>query len=231
MAALTRRDSKSNITGHGWDYIRKQREHASKARAVEEAMGYKRRFSYAEAMKQAALAHAVTGFTAGEVKPHLSQFMDPSHTFVWIPDGTDAWLPARVLDGDPLDLTSELTVDVKPLGLGMGGARTILGKERARCQIMLATTGSHIVSNLVNLEEVSEAIIIHQLRERFKDDAIYTYVGSVLCALNPFFYLPIYRIEDMDMYVKIQTQQPAGHRRSSVGERVMNRASLFCCYC
>ena len=169
----------------GWGHIRAQREAVSRAKNVEEAMGYKRRFSYAEAMKQAALAHAVTGFTVGEIKAHLSQFMDPSHTYVWIPDGTDAWLPARVLSGDPLNLGSELTVDVKPLGLGPGGARTLTGKERKRCQIMLATTGSHIVSNLVNLEEVSEAIIIHQLRERFKDDEIYTHVCNQIDTILP----------------------------------------------
>ena len=29
---------------------------------------------------------------------------------------------------------------------------------------------------------------------------IYTFVGSVLCAINPFEYLPIYAVEDMARY-------------------------------
>jgi myosin heavy subunit len=47
---------------------------------------------------------------------------------------------------------------------------------------------------------VNEPIILHNLRQRFIKDNIYTYVSSILVALNPFRMLPIYLPEVLDKY-------------------------------
>ncbi len=41
-----------------------------------------------------------------------------------------------------------------------------------------------VMSNLVDLESFSEGIILHQCRKRYERDMIYTFVGTILVAVN-----------------------------------------------
>ena len=55
--------------------------------------------------------------------------------------------------------------------------------------------GGHLqdnVENLVDLDELTEAAILYHVRKRFRKQLIYTFVGSILVAVNPFQRLPIY---------------------------------------
>jgi len=51
------------------------------------------------------------------------------------------------------------------------------------------------VDNLVSLEEFTAGAILHQLRKRYTEDQIYTWIGSILVSINPFKLLPIYTSE------------------------------------
>ena len=53
---------------------------------------------------------------------------------------------------------------------------------------------------MIHLEEFGEGDILHQLRERYKNDHIYTSIGSILCSVNPFKMLPIYTSSVVDQY-------------------------------
>ncbi|XP_064649204.1 unconventional myosin-IXAa-like isoform X26 [Lineus longissimus] len=46
--------------------------------------------------------------------------------------------------------------------------------------------------DLCNLPELNEKTLLANLKSRFKDENIYTYVGSILIAVNPFKFFPIY---------------------------------------
>lgn len=48
------------------------------------------------------------------------------------------------------------------------------------------------VSNMCDMEELSEAAILHCLRLRFAEDIIYTNISSILVSVNPFKMLPLY---------------------------------------
>ena len=64
----------------------------------------------------------------------------------------------------------------------------------------LELCGSHIddnIDNLVDLDELSEGAILHHTRKRFASKLIYTFVGAILVAVNPFENLPIYGAEDV----------------------------------
>lgn len=64
----------------------------------------------------------------------------------------------------------------------------------------LEPCGSHIedfVENLVDLDELSEGAILHHIRNRFNRKHIYTHVGSILVAVNPFENLDIYGERDI----------------------------------
>lgn len=54
--------------------------------------------------------------------------------------------------------------------------------------------------NMIKLNDLNEPTILHNLRQRFLKDHIYTYVSSILVALNPFKLLPIYTPEVLDKY-------------------------------
>ncbi|XP_060033710.1 myosin-IIIb [Erinaceus europaeus] len=54
--------------------------------------------------------------------------------------------------------------------------------------------------DLVNLEVLDEDTIIHQLQKRYMDSIIYTYVGDILIALNPFQNLSIYSPQFSRLY-------------------------------
>jgi myosin heavy subunit len=56
------------------------------------------------------------------------------------------------------------------------------------------------VSNLIGLSNLSENALLHNLRIRFRSDEIYTFVSSILLAVNPFRQLPIYGVETLERY-------------------------------
>jgi len=61
----------------------------------------------------------------------------------------------------------------------------------------------HSEEDLVMLDELNEAVILNNLRARYKDDLLYTWVGaarSVLVAVNPYKRLPLYGNDQIDLY-------------------------------
>jgi myosin heavy subunit len=62
------------------------------------------------------------------------------------------------------------------------------------------------ICNLIGLHNLSENAVLHMLRNRFKNDLIYTFVSSILIAVNPFRALNIYDNDTMDLYRKSKDQ-------------------------
>lgn len=104
---------------------------------------------------------------------------------VWFPHEEHSWLAAEVTK------------------LGEKEAELRAHQEVFRCSTAqlaaLDLCGGHVredVQNLVDLDELSEGAILHHVRKRFEKGLIYTHVGAILVAVNPFERLPIYG-EDM----------------------------------
>jgi len=57
------------------------------------------------------------------------------------------------------------------------------------------------VDNLIGLSNLSENAILHNLRIRFHSESIYTFVSSILIAVNPFRLLPLYGVEIREKYL------------------------------
>uniref|UniRef100_A0AAY4E7H4 Myosin IXA n=1 Tax=Denticeps clupeoides TaxID=299321 RepID=A0AAY4E7H4_9TELE len=58
--------------------------------------------------------------------------------------------------------------------------------------------------DLCNLPDLNERTLLDNLRGRFRQEKIYTYVGSILIVINPFKFLPIYNPKYVKMYDKHQ---------------------------
>ncbi|XP_071345310.1 unconventional myosin-IXAa isoform X2 [Trachinotus anak] len=58
--------------------------------------------------------------------------------------------------------------------------------------------GDH--ADLCSLTELNERSLLDNLRSRFRQEKIYTYVGSILIVINPFKFLPIYNPKYVKMY-------------------------------
>jgi myosin heavy subunit len=60
------------------------------------------------------------------------------------------------------------------------------------------------VDDISTLENLTEATMLEELRARYNDDNIYTYVGEIVCAVNPFKWIPsLYAPDLMDEYTNI----------------------------
>ncbi|XP_061457364.1 unconventional myosin-IXb isoform X3 [Rhineura floridana] len=55
-------------------------------------------------------------------------------------------------------------------------------------------------NDLCNLPNLTEATLLENLKQRFLKQKIYTYAGSILIAINPFKFLPIYNPKYVQMY-------------------------------
>lgn len=56
------------------------------------------------------------------------------------------------------------------------------------------------IDDLIHLDSLTENALLHILRGRFSSDMIYTFVSSILIAVNPFKVLSIYNDETMEAY-------------------------------
>lgn len=61
-------------------------------------------------------------------------------------------------------------------------------------------TSNKEYSDLCNLPDLNERTLLENIKSRFQNANIYTYVGSILIAVNPFKFFPIYNPKYVKMY-------------------------------
>eukprot|EP00516_Mucochytrium_quahogii_P004452 CAMPEP_0203755414 /NCGR_PEP_ID=MMETSP0098-20131031/8869_1 /ASSEMBLY_ACC=CAM_ASM_000208 /TAXON_ID=96639 /ORGANISM=" , Strain NY0313808BC1" /LENGTH=1902 /DNA_ID=CAMNT_0050646867 /DNA_START=366 /DNA_END=6074 /DNA_ORIENTATION=- len=109
-----------------------------------------------------------------------------SGEFVWVKHEDLAWVPAKVLERTDRGLV----VAERPQAVDH--AKTIIEERRHVKQadvgpeIISTQTLTSLTSDLVQLDQVHEPGIIDLLRRRYAVDKIYTNVGDILIAINPF---------------------------------------------
>ena len=108
-----------------------------------------------------------------------------SGEYVWCPHDDAAYLPGRVMSRHDARISAEV---IHP----DGRRETITVLEKKSTPIKSMAAISENLDDLVQLAEVNEAGIVHLLRARFAEDLIYTWVGTILVAVNPFKQLPLY---------------------------------------
>ena len=71
-------------------------------------------------------------------------------------------------------------------------------------------TAGENCADLCALPDLNEKTLLDNLKKRFYADKIYTYVGTILIAINPFKFFPIYNPKYVSMY------QDSGYRQEEL---------------
>uniref|UniRef100_W5U6H9 Unconventional myosin-VIIa n=1 Tax=Ictalurus punctatus TaxID=7998 RepID=W5U6H9_ICTPU len=110
--------------------------------------------------------------------------------YVWV----DSWIGVpigarvKVLDGKQVHLLDD-----------EGKERCMSESEQASLRLMHPTSVEG-VDDMIKLGDLTEAGVLRNLLIRHKQDIIYTYIGSVLVAVNPYQLLPIYTADQVRLY-------------------------------
>ncbi|KAK2564848.1 Unconventional myosin-X [Acropora cervicornis] len=111
---------------------------------------------------------------------------------VWLLEGKD-WVPATVTEFKGGEITFRTEYD-KTYNI----AKDALNRQNV---VRMHQTSIDGVDDMANLGDLHDAAILHNLHLRYKNDKIYTYIGSILCAVNPYYVIEgLYDKSVMEMY-------------------------------
>jgi len=113
--------------------------------------------------------------------------------WVWAPHPSEGYLCGQVSqtyhNGD-IEVTTEY-----------GESVVVPKKDTNRITKALKGALKKNIPDLVQMDEISEPMIQNNLRVRFSNDQIYTNIGTILIAVNPFKRLPLYTPSVIDDYI------------------------------
>ena len=135
---------------------------------------------------------------------------------IWITSPTEAWEAVPVLSSD------QSTVTVRRKGVEVKIPGTLASFDATTSQAL-----EEDCENLVDLEAYNEGIILHHNKKRFAVDKIYTLVGNILIALNPYKKLDIYGQHIVDrIYQRVsRMEDPIPHVFTIAATAVHNMRS------
>ncbi|KAH8069643.1 hypothetical protein JL720_11947 [Aureococcus anophagefferens] len=114
-----------------------------------------------------------------------------SGSWVWVRDDAEAWLPARVVSK-----LGQGTVKVQMRDSGKG--LTLKQSDNQPLWPLTLSSLGRLEDDLVMLDSLNQAAMVHDLKERYKSDDIYTRVAVWKSNLQPDFNrLPIYGVNLM----------------------------------
>jgi len=118
---------------------------------------------------------------------------DSQGEWYWFPSETECFVPARITQTAGTTITG---VDAH------GNTHTLKGKKKSDLTTVKRSSLQRVVPDLVLLDDMAAPLILHNLRARFLKKDIYTNVGTILIALNPYCALPLYSDEILRTYAR-----------------------------
>lgn len=113
-------------------------------------------------------------------------------SWVWFADEDACYLPGKV--SAAFNRGEAATIECED-----GTTRSLTGKETETVEECDPDALGNC-ENMVKLNNLNEPTILHNLRNRYLKNDIYTYVGTILIAVNPFKLLPLYTPQVQDIY-------------------------------
>ncbi len=115
-------------------------------------------------------------------------------TWIWVPDAQEIVLPAKVKKTFKAGEIGKVIID--------GTLQTLSKLESSQCVIADPQTLNPGVDNLTTLDDLNDSSLLNILRERYKNNSIYTNIGNILVSVNPFKPLPLYTPQQIESYKK-----------------------------
>ncbi len=115
-------------------------------------------------------------------------------TWIWVPDVQEIFLPAQVKKTFKAGEPGKVVID--------GTLQTLSKLESSQCIIADLQTLNPSVDNLTTLDDLNDNSLLNILRERYKNNSIYTNIGNILVSVNPFKPLPLYTPQQIESYKK-----------------------------
>jgi myosin V len=122
--------------------------------------------------------------------------------FYWIPHPEEVWVPAELKDERNGILHVALLKEKKSLQI-----------KKEEC-LLIENEGvmNEAVNDLISLSQVNDATILNSSRIRFYQKLIYTSIGAVLMAINPFETIPgLYGVEKINEYRNLRDENALSH--------------------
>lgn len=112
--------------------------------------------------------------------------------------GDHVWIDTRA--GVPVGACVKVSESGKYFLLDDNGKEHRLSQEDMANLKLMHPTSVEGVDDMIKLGDLSEAGLLRNLLVRHKQGIIYTYIGSVLVAVNPYQLLPIYTTDQVHLY-------------------------------
>lgn len=123
---------------------------------------------------------------------------EPDRRDVWVPDKTQGYIAAYVVREE-----GEQSVCCLATGVTVSVPTATLSE--------MNPPKFDKAADIAELTHLNEASVVHNLRQRYFSNLIYTYSGLFLVAVNPYHSLPIYTEQIIEMYKNKRRQENAPH--------------------
>lgn len=123
--------------------------------------------------------------------------------WAWIKDDKHAWLPACKINENSIRIIQPMEnpfVNEEKEHLNLLQLSSLNPTVQSSIHSAMISSIACKEQDLVKLEEFGEAAILHVVRSRYSRDEVYSYVGDILLAVNPFKRLPIYAANTLQAY-------------------------------
>ena len=111
-------------------------------------------------------------------------------SYVWFNHPEETWLPALVSEGG----SGDVTVELEDSGMEY--------THPASSDVFMPMDESNLspADDMVKLGDLHEAALLHNIRLRFLNDDIFTYIGPILVAANPYKRINMFTSEFVEKY-------------------------------
>ncbi|KNC53433.1 myosin XI-2 [Thecamonas trahens ATCC 50062] len=111
--------------------------------------------------------------------------------WAWVPDEQEGYVAGRVIETNAND-------EPAVIELIDGGTRRVPKKDQGSTFTLSPGSLRKNRDDLVQMGEIDEGIILHNLKKRFMEDTIYTNIGPILIIVNPYRWMKLYTEEIME---------------------------------